>query len=104
VCASRDEAFCLDWTVAEGVRPLGIAGLVSSVMVAAAFETLRAQRTRRELDVFVGREVKITVVDRNPSAFFPSERSVQSGEPQRQPATLEVETIEKVADRCASPR
>lgn len=58
----------------------------------------------RELDSYVGNEVKISAVDVNPSDSSSGERSVQSGQPQAQPATLDVQTIQKVADHCKSPK
>ena len=58
----------------------------------------------RELDSYVGSEVKISAVDVNPNDPSSDERSIQSGQTQAQPATLDVETIQKVADKCKSPK
>lgn len=58
----------------------------------------------RQLDSYVGHEVKITAFDVNPSAPSSGEKSVEGGNPQGQPPTLDVETIEKVADHCTSPQ
>jgi hypothetical protein len=57
----------------------------------------------RELDSYVGNEVKISGVDPNREDPSSDERRVENGQPQAQPATLNVETIQKVADHCKSP-
>ena len=57
----------------------------------------------RKLEAYVGEEVKVVAVAMNPSDASSTERSVESGKPQRQPLTLDIEEISKVADHCASP-
>lgn len=58
----------------------------------------------RSLDSYVGQEVQITASNINPSEPSSGERSVSAEEPQRQPATLDVEDIQKIAEHCSSPK
>ena len=58
----------------------------------------------RKLESYVGQEVKIQANDLNPNDTSSDERSRQSGQPQHQPSTLDVESIEKAADHCSSPK
>ena len=58
----------------------------------------------KKLDSYLGEEVRITAVDMNSGDPTSGERSVESGRAHNRPATLDVETIEKTADHCASPK
>ncbi|MBV9624540.1 MAG: hypothetical protein JOZ14_11225 [Acidobacteria bacterium] len=58
----------------------------------------------RKLQDYVGQEVRIEGNDVNPNDKSSDERSRLSGQPQHQPSTLDVESIEKVADHCSSPK
>ena len=58
----------------------------------------------RKLDSYVGQEVRITATLMNPNDPSSDEKSVSGEVPQNQPKTLDVEDIEKVADKCSSPK
>ena len=54
----------------------------------------------RKLDSYVGQEVQLSAVTVNPGDPSSDEHRVSAG----QPMTLDVEDIQKVSDRCTSPR
>jgi len=54
----------------------------------------------RSLDSYVGQEVQLSAVTVNPGDPSSDEHRVSAG----QPMTLDVEDIQKVSDRCTSPR
>ena len=58
----------------------------------------------RPLDGYVGQEVQISAVNMNPSDPSSDEHGMAAEQPQGQPMTLDVENIQKVADRCSSPQ
>lgn len=58
----------------------------------------------RKLDSYVGEEVRITATLMNPADSSSGEKSVSGEAPQDQPKTLDVQDIEKVADKCSSPQ
>lgn len=58
----------------------------------------------KSLDSYVGQEVRITAANVNPSDPSSDERSISDGKPANAPQNLSVEDIEKVSDRCHSPK
>ena len=63
-----------------------------------------SQAASKSLERYVGQEVRLRAAPINPSDPSLDERSVSSQEPVKQPKTLDVEDIAKVADHCSSPK
>jgi len=59
--------------------------------------------SERPLDSYVGQEVRIVASNLNSGDPSSAERSVESKPPGLPPA-LNVESVEKVSDRCSSPK
>jgi len=58
----------------------------------------------KSLDSYVGQEVNITAHDVNPNDPSSGERSVSGTQTPNSPITLSVDQIEKLSDRCTSPK
>lgn len=58
----------------------------------------------RSLDSYVGQEVRIKAVMANANDPSSDDKSASGQEAQNKPATLNIEDIAKVADRCSSPK
>lgn len=60
-------------------------------------------REGRDLSSYVGQEVQLTASDVNPGDQSSDERSVNSGQIRNGILALNVEQIQKIADKCRSP-
>ena len=60
--------------------------------------------SERSLDSYVGQEVQVSAVHMSPNDPTSNERGISAQQPQGQPLTLDVENIQKVADKCSSPK
>jgi len=58
----------------------------------------------RSLESYVGQEVRITASKITPGDPSSDDRAAVAEKAPRQPATLDVEAIAKVADHCSSPK
>lgn len=64
----------------------------------------RLEANGKSLDSYLGQEVQIMARDVNPKDPSSDERSISGAKTVYSPATLVVEEIQKISDRCSSPK
>jgi hypothetical protein len=58
----------------------------------------------RALDSYVGQEVQLSAISMNPNDPTSNQHGVSAQQPSGQPMTLDVENIQKIRDKCSSPK
>lgn len=60
--------------------------------------------SERSLDSYVGQEVQVSAIHISPNDPTSNAQGISGQQPHGPPLTLAVENIQKIADRCSSPK
>lgn len=58
----------------------------------------------RSLDSYIGQEVQLSAISMNPNDPTSTQHGIGAQQPSGPPMTLDVENIQKVRDKCSSPK